>query len=35
MQGYRIAMEDHYIIDQFSSIKNHFIVAIMDGEHIE
>ena len=31
MQGFRVTMEDEYIIDKMVSLPDHAIVAIMDG----
>jgi hypothetical protein len=33
MQGYRVNMEDEHVIDQLS-LKDHLIVAIMDGQSV-
>jgi hypothetical protein len=33
MQGLRVSMEDEHIIDNISSVKDHTLVAIMDGEN--
>lgn len=32
MQGLRVSMEDEHIIDNINSVKDHSLVAIMDGE---
>jgi hypothetical protein len=32
MQGLRVSMEDEHIIDGISSVKDHALVAIMDGK---